>query len=219
VRALLFGPVALAALALAPPLADPQAPPSPSALAQRLQTHYDSIRDFSADFAHSYTGAIMTTEERGTVLIKKPGRMRWTYGPPSRQQIVSDGSQVYTYIPADAVVYVSPMPAPGDAEEAALFLTGRGSLVDDFTPSMPAAQPAGLWRLTLTPKRPQVDFTTLTLIVARQSLELGGMETTDNQGGISTFSFSNLRENRGLPNSQFVFDLSKLPRNVQVIRR
>lgn len=218
-RSVLLPQVALAALAVAPLPAARQAVPSPAELAQRLQAHYDTVRDFSADFTHAYTGRIMKTEERGTVLVKKPGRMRWSYGPPSRQEIVADGSEIYTYIPDDAVVYVSPMPAAGDAEEAALFLTGRGSLVRDFTPSMAPAQPTDAWRLTLTPKRPQVDFTTLTLIVGRRTLRLGGMETTDSQGGISTFTFTNLRENRGLPDSRFVFDLDKLPRTVQVIRR
>jgi outer membrane lipoprotein carrier protein len=214
-------PLALAALAAAPgPAAAPQATPSPGELARRLQAHYDTVRDFSADFTHSYTGGIMKApDQHGTLLVKKPGRMRWTYGPPSRQQIVSDNSQIYTYIPKDAVVYVSRMPAAGDAEEAALFLTGRGSLVDDFTPAMTPPQPDRAWRLTLTPKRPQVDFTTLTLVVARDTLELRGMDTVDDQGGTSTFLFTNLRENRGLPDSRFVFDLSTLPHNVQVIRR
>ena len=50
------------------------------------------------------------TTERGTVVIKRPGRMRWVYTAPERKEFVSDGTKIYAYFPADKQVIVSPAP-------------------------------------------------------------------------------------------------------------
>ncbi len=69
---------------------------TPEAMAKALQARYQGIRDFSADFVQTYRGGVLRTQtsERGTVLIKKPGRMRWTYTSPERKEFVSDGQKV-----------------------------------------------------------------------------------------------------------------------------
>ncbi len=69
--------------------------PAPDALAKSLQQRYQGIRDFSADFVHSYRGGVLRTQtqERGTVSVKKPGRMRWTYTAPEKKEFVSDGRE------------------------------------------------------------------------------------------------------------------------------
>ena len=107
----------------------------------------------------------------------------------------------------------SAMPAGDDASTALLFLAGRGNLTRDFTASLPADQPAGEWRLTLRPRASQADFETLTLEVDRTSLTFRGLVVVDAQGGTSAFRFTNMRENRGLPDSDFVFSI---PRGVEV---
>src|SRR5690242_14363394 len=81
-------------------------------LAQALQKRYDGIKDFSADFVHTYKGGALkkTLSEKGRVQIKKPGRMRWDYTAPEAKLFVSDGTKVYFYIPAEKQVLVSPVP-------------------------------------------------------------------------------------------------------------
>src|SRR6266545_2025005 len=68
-------------------------------LAQALQKKYDGIRDFSADFVHGYQGGALrkTLTERGHLLVKKPGKMRWEYKAPEEKLFVSDGVQMYSY--------------------------------------------------------------------------------------------------------------------------
>ena len=72
-----------------------QSRPAPEALARALQQRYQGIRDFSADFVHTYRGGVLRTQttERGAVSIKKPGRMRWVYTTPEKKEFVSDGRQ------------------------------------------------------------------------------------------------------------------------------
>ena len=195
--------------------ADPTAPE----LAQALQRKYDSIKDFSADFVHAYAGGVLRKQitERGHLLIKKPGKMRWEYKSPEEKLFVSDGVKMYSYVPQDKQVIVSTVP-PGDrAATPMLFLAGRGNLTRDFTPSLvdaPSGTAAGLRALKLVPKTAQQDFDWLTLVVDPASLAIRGLVTVDAQGGTSSFSFTNLQENVGLADKEFVF---KIPRGVDVV--
>ena len=77
------------------------------ALARALQQRYQTITDFSADFVHTYRGGVLRTQtrERGTVKIKKPGKMRWVYTAPERKEFVSDGVKIYSHIPQDRQVH------------------------------------------------------------------------------------------------------------------
>src|ERR1700750_2566093 len=72
-------------------------------LAAALQKKYDGIKDFSADFTHVYEGGVLRKQitERGRLIVKKPGKMRWDYSAPEQKQFVSDGVKMYSYIPQD----------------------------------------------------------------------------------------------------------------------
>lgn len=182
-----------------------------------LQAHYNTVRDFTAEFQHQYRGGILrqSLTESGHVKIKKPGRMYWTYTEPEKKEFVSDGAKIYTYVPADKLVVISDMPKGDEASTALLFLTGQGDLVRDFRAGTPPTPPAGLWQLDLIPKTTQADFTALSLIVEPKTLRLRGLTSTNAQDGVSTFLFRNLRENTGLADNQFAF---KIPRGVEVRR-
>ncbi len=127
--------VVLVVLLSSPVLGSAQTGQSPEALAKALQARYQSVRDFTADFVQIYRGGVLRTETResGTVAVKKPGRMRWTYTSPERKEFVSDGLKMYAYIPEDKQVTVSNVPADSEAPTPVLFLAGKGDLVKDFT--------------------------------------------------------------------------------------
>jgi len=72
--------------------------PDQQTLASRIQQHYETVRDFRANFTHGYEGGVLrkTTVEYGTVAVRKPGRMRWTYTKPEEKTFVSDGVKLYS---------------------------------------------------------------------------------------------------------------------------
>jgi outer membrane lipoprotein carrier protein len=193
---------------------------SPAAqLAQALQLKYDSIKDFSADFVHTYQGGVLRKQltERGHVLIKKPGRMRWEYQSPEKKLFVSDGVKIYSYVPEDNQVIVSPVPEGDRAGAPVLFLAGKGNLTRDFTPEIvdvPAGFPPQTRAIKLVPRVPQPDYDSLILVVDQPSLMLRGIVTIDTQGGQSAISFANLKENVGTPDKLFTFSI---PRGAEVI--
>jgi outer membrane lipoprotein carrier protein len=193
--------------------------PTAAGLAEALQKKYDGIKDFSADFVHTYRGGVLRKQltEKGRLLVKKPGKMRWDYSAPEQKQFVSDGVKVYSYIPVDKQVIVGTVPQGDAAGTPALFLAGKGDLTRDFTASLvdpPSGSPAGVRALKLVPRKPQPDYDWLVLLVEPGSLLLRGMVTADAQGGTSMFSFENLKENVGLADREFTF---RMPRGVDVI--
>jgi outer membrane lipoprotein carrier protein len=188
------------------------------ALARAVQTHYQSVKDFTADFEQSYMGGALKrkTVERGTVAIRKPGRMRWDYTAPEKKLFVSDGTRMYFHVPADKQVRVSALPTDGRLPTPILFLAGRGDLLRDFKVEEIAAPggASGARALRLRPVRPEPEYDSLTLVVDGSSYAFRQLIVVDGQGGTSTFSFTNLRENVGVPDSRFVFTM---PKGVDVI--
>jgi outer membrane lipoprotein carrier protein len=188
-------------------------------LAAALQRKYDGIKDFSADFSHTYEGGVLHKQitERGHLLVKKPGKMRWDYSTPETKQFVSDGLKMYSYIPQDKQVIVATVPPDEDAPTPTLFLAGKGNVTRDFTPSLaetPAGMPAGSRALKLVPKSRQRDYDWLVLVLDPGTLSIRGLLTVDEQGGKSSFFFTNLKENVGLADKEFAF---KIPRGVDVV--
>lgn len=191
---------------------------SADALARNIQTKYDRISDFSADFVHSYRGGVLKQQatERGQLLVKKPGKMRWEYTSPEKKTFVSDGHKLYSYMPQDKQVIVSTMPPDDQAPAPALFLTGKGNITRDFVVTFDkvAEAPQGTLAIRLTPKKHEPEYNSLTLVVQPGTFNLVMLVTVDPQGGRSVFTFTNLRENVGLGDNQFVFNM---PRGVDVM--
>jgi outer membrane lipoprotein carrier protein len=206
----------LLVLSLVPVAMGAQGRPAPEALAKSLQQRYQGIRDFSADFVHSYRGGVLRTQtrERGTVAIKKPGRMRWVYTDPEKKEFVADGQKVYSYIPQDKQVIVTDVPPDNEATTPALFLAGKGDISRDFTAAYADNPAPGTVALKLTPRKPEPEYEYLVVGIDPGSLQIRSLTTRDRQGGESTLSFNNLKENRGLTDKEFAF---RIPRGVDVI--
>src|ERR1700687_1314876 len=188
-------------------------------LAEALQRKYDASRGFATDFVHTYRGGVLNTQliERGRLLVKKPGKMRWEYTAPEKKLFVSDGVKIYSYVPEDKQVIVSDVPSGDRLTTPVLFLAGKGNLTRDFSPSftdLPPGAAPGSRALKLVPKTAQPDYDWLVVVVDAVTLGLRGLVYSDPQGGTSTFLFTNLKENAGMTDKDFDF---KVPRGVDVV--
>ena len=194
----------------------PAAPPLPQLL-DRLQAHYDRIADFSADFEHRYAGGVLLTAdiERGTLHVSRPGQWRFDYISPEPKLFICDGTTISSYFPAERQVIVSPVPDGPAASTPVSFLAGEGDLRRDFTARYTARpSPAGAWAVELRPVRDDAGYESLTLSIDPLTLDVLEMATTDFQGGVSTYAFSNFKRNQGLSDTLFVLDV---PADVEVI--
>jgi outer membrane lipoprotein carrier protein len=204
-----FGLGASVAAALA------QAPQNADAVARALQHHYAGVRDFSAEFTHTYKGGVLRTQtrEQGTVKVKKPGRMRWVYTTPERKEFVSDGRKIYSYIPADRQVIVGAVPPDDQASSPALFLAGKGDITRDFVATGAESTVPGTIAVKLTPRRPEPEYDYLVVSADPVTFQIRALTTRDRQGGESTLLLTKLKENQGISDKEFGF---VIPRGVDV---
>jgi len=204
--------VALAG-ALAGPAAAAAAPPaSAEELARRLEQRQRSLSDLTARFVQTYRSGVIGREviERGVVSIKRPGRMRWDYREPEKKTFVSDGKTFYFYVPADRQVIVRDQ--AGDHGVPALLLSGRGKLLDQFEAGLETAPP-GLTRLRLVPRRTDPEIEKIFVDVDAEA-RIRAIQVFDAEGNVSRFEFDDIRENVGLKDRLFRFEV---PRGVEVV--
>ena len=108
--------------------------PSLDEIVTRVQTQYDTHADFKAHFVQESMVKSLGKKQvsEGTVSFKKPGKMRWTYQKPFKQEIISDGKTLWNYRPEDQQVMVSQMSQAVQGKVPSTFLAGLGNLKLDF---------------------------------------------------------------------------------------
>ena len=197
-------------------ISSPDARPPASDVAAALQRKYDSIKDFTATFRQTYEGGVLRPKasEGGTVSVKKPGKMRWDYTGAEKKLFVSDGQTMYLYFPNDKQVMKNAVPTQDEATSAVLFLMGKGNIVRDFTVRWAEGVSDTTYRLRLDPKTRQAEYDWLEITADRETLRIVGLTAADAQGGRSSFTFSNFKENLGLADKIFQFTV---PRGTEVI--
>jgi outer membrane lipoprotein carrier protein len=93
-----------------------------------VDQHYDHIHTLEAKFAETYKGAGMTRTESGTLLLKKPGRMRWEYDQPRSKLFLTDGSTAWFYVPGEQQARRTPVKQLEDLRSPLRYLLGKTKL-------------------------------------------------------------------------------------------
>jgi outer membrane lipoprotein carrier protein len=200
----------LALLLLSAPAPDPSA----RGLVRAIEEHQARTLDLVARFSQSYRSGMLGREivERGLVWVKRPGRTRWEYKEPEAKLFISDGRSFYFYVPADRQVLVSEQDPRHSL--AARLLSGAGGLLDEFEASLEAPPEDRVMRLRLVPRTAQSDVTSAT-VDAEPDGRIRAVLIEDLQGNRTRFRFESVRENTGVPDRLFRFEL---PKGVEVIR-
>ncbi len=183
-------------------------------LVRAIEEHHARLTDMVARFEQSYRSGMLGREitERGVVSIKRPGRMRWEYKDPEPKLFVSDGHSFYFYVPADKQVVVSEQDPKRSL--AARLLSGQGGLAEEFDATLETPSEEGVMRLKLVPKQPQADVERAT-IDAEPNGRIRSIRLEDPQGNRTRFRFEAVRENTGLEERLFRFEV---PKGVEVVR-
>jgi len=192
-------PLALLALLCA------AAPPDGAALAREVQAFYERTRDLEAGFVQTYAYAAGGRRQvsRGTLRVKKPGKLRWDYQAPEKKTIVVNGSRLTQYEPEENQVYLDEHFDASAMSAAVTFLLGRGSLEKEFVPRADAAG-----RLVLVPRVPDARVAEVVLTVGEGG-EVTSTRVTDASGNVNELVFDHLRRDVGLDDRVFVLDLPK----------
>ncbi len=173
-------------------------------LALKIDSHYNHLKTLKADFSEHYRGMGMDRTETGTVMMKKPGRMRWSYNAPVGKLFVLDGKFAYSYTPGDSQAERTPAKRLDDMRSPLRLLLGHTQLEKELVNLRLMQTPQG-FRLTGQPKYEQQGMQSLELDTSAdgviQSIRIEQMD-----GGSTEFHFTKMEENVPLPESEFTFN-------------
>jgi outer membrane lipoprotein carrier protein len=202
-----------------------------------LEKGYAGLQDVQADFSQKTSIAAINREQKGSgeVLLKRPASatamFRFNYSRP-KQQIISNGRQVWFYTPESKQVMVNSVAEmfAGGNSIALSYLTGLGHVSRDFKVTFAAKDQDknGNFQLELTPKKASPVLARLELTIAAEAVkQLQGTgevknifpvisSTVHDAGGNRTrIDYSRVRVNRGISDRNFNF---KIPAGVEVIK-
>jgi outer membrane lipoprotein carrier protein len=186
-------------------------PPDAESLLSRFDARSRTIHDFTAKFTQTYrSGALgRALVESGTLKVKRPSRMLFEYLNPDKKLFVADSDRYYFYVPRDKQVMVQDQ--RGDRRATARVLA-EGRILEHFKCVGEETDPLGR-KLILAPldKDPSVARVS---IVLDSELRLVALEIKDAEGSTSRLVFEGFKENVGLKDSEFHFEV---PKGVEVI--
>jgi outer membrane lipoprotein carrier protein len=202
-RKMLCGGQLLAAVFMSA-LLPAQQGPSAHELAQRVDHHYNQLHSLKAGFTESYEGLGMQRTESGTLLLVKPGKMRWDYSSPAGKLFLLDGKYAWFYTKGDPQVQRMLSKQLDDLRSPLRFLLGHTELEKEMDTLTMA--PAGEGRYTLSgqPKGQEQRVSKLALTVTADGT-IVGIEIDEADGAITRFAFSGEAANAAIAAEEFRF--------------
>jgi outer membrane lipoprotein carrier protein len=184
--------------------------PTAAELAKKVDQHYNHLHSLEARYTERYQGMGMDRTETGTLTLEKPGRMRWAYDSPPGKLFLLDGTNAISYTPGDAQATQFPEKRLDDLRSPLRFLLGHTALekeLRDLSVTLvpldgtPAQTGYTLWG---TPVGIEQRVHALAVTVDAQGV-IHALRIEETDGAITTFTFSEMRENAPVNEGEFRF--------------
>jgi outer membrane lipoprotein carrier protein len=188
------------------------APPTAKALAKTVGAHYNHLQSLSAHFTERYQGMGIDRTESGTLLLSKPGRMRWAYnsgasGESTGKLFILDGKYAINYTPGDAQATRMPARQLDDLRSPLRFLLGHTDLtreLGDLTVTLVTGPPRPTYTLSGTPEGALQSVQSIGLTVDPAG-QIESMRIQQTDGSTTSFTFTDIRENVTTDAADFTF--------------
>jgi chaperone LolA len=164
----------------------------------RVEAYLSGLNSVVANFSQTSADGSAGT---GKFFMKRPGKMRWQYAPPTPLLLVSDG-KVVTYYDAglDQVTYI------GVDDTLAGFLARKDIKLESESTRLTKFEAVdGLIRATIVQKKKPADGS-LTLEFSDNPLEIKNMIAVDATGNATTVKLANAQFGPVLDDKLFVFE-------------
>jgi outer membrane lipoprotein carrier protein len=180
-----------------------------AAVVAGLQDWLDGTRTLEMQFRQSLvSGALGTAAtESGRLYLERPGRIRWDYLDPEKKIALLIGDRTELYLEEESALYRGRLSA--DQGLLPRLLAGRDRVDALFVARLVATPPGrgqGSTRLKLVPKGDHAALTEVILTLRPPAFGIEGAEVLDETGNRTTYTFSNARRNKPLPEGLFAFE-------------
>ena len=187
---------------------DATAAAGPEEIALKLQRTYEKTSSFQAEFTQSTSlqQSRRQREGKGTMIISKPGLMRWDYREPDRQVFICDGQTMSMYFAKAEQMMVIPAREYLQSDVTYAFFVGTGDILRDFAPRFPPADYCCGERPTLQlfPRTEHGQVDHLDVWIDDRSL-VRRLRIVDHFGTVTELNFTNIRLNQPIDRDVFKF--------------
>lgn len=150
-------------------------------------------------------------QANGRMWLSRPGKFRWEVDAPYRQEVVSDGREVYLHDPDLEQVTVQELDQRVTHTPALLLSGSTSELTESYEVSR--QQQGGSETFRLVPKLPDTLFEELQMTFNDE--RLAALQMIDSTGQETVIEFSDIRINDDIADSRFAF---QIPAGTDVIR-
>lgn len=166
-------------------------------LVRKVDEHYNHLHTLRAHYTERYSGMGIDRTETGTLLLRKPGLMRWSYDQPPGKVFVLDGHFGWFYTPGDPQVERTPAKQLDDLRSPLRFLLGHTQLAKELdglttTPVGPSDRPTA-YEISGVPKGMENRVRMLTLTVSPSGV-IQRMKLEETDGATTEFDFTDQQE-------------------------
>jgi outer membrane lipoprotein carrier protein len=175
-------------------------------LLAKVEDHYNRTKTLQVSFTEQYTppGSIRRTES-GTLLLRKPGRMRGDYAQPKGKLFISDGKFLWLYTPDDNKAEKMPLKAMQDMRAPLAFLLGKLHFAKEFR-NLQAHAEGAVTRITGEPQTQDLPYTTVEFVVSAEN-RIQELKVTGFDHSILDFIFDQEKDDPPLDAKLFEFHL------------
>jgi outer membrane lipoprotein carrier protein len=173
-------------------------------IARKVDDHYNHLQSLKAQFNEQYEGLGMHRSESGTMLLRKPGKMRWDYQSTQGKVFVLDGKYAWFYSPGQSQVQRIPASQLDDLRSPLRFLLGHTKIESELSGLALASSGGGNFTLTGIPKGQEKRISKLSLTVTLTGT-ITGISIEEVDGAKTSFAFTAEEPNAAIQESQFHF--------------
>jgi outer membrane lipoprotein carrier protein len=181
-----------------------QQQPSAHDLAQRVDRRYNQLHSLKAQFTETYEGLGRIRTESGTLLLQKPGRMRWDYTNPSGKIFLLDGKYAWFYSKGAPQVQRISAKDVDDLRSPLRFLLGHTQLEKEIDRLAVAPAANGTFTLSGVPHGQDKRVQRLSLTVTPEGA-ITAIEIQETDGAVTRFTFAGEQKNVAIPAEAFRF--------------
>ena len=192
-----------ALLLLLPIASFAQTEPTAQQLAQRVDKYYNGLHSLRTAFTESFHGRGFDREESGILLLRKPGKMHWSYTNPPGKVFLLDGKYAWFYSPGDAQVERVSAAQLDDLRSPLRFLLGHTQLQKELDGLTLSTTEAGL-QLSGVPKGMHNRVEKIVLGVSADGV-IRSMVIDETDGARTAFTFKESQADAPAPDADFVF--------------
>ena len=157
-------------------------------LLKGVESRYNRAKTLQVLFHESYTPqGKPRRSESGTLMLRKPGRMRWDYDQPKGKLFVSDGKYLWLYTPSENRAERMKVQESEDMRAPLAFLLGKLNFQKEFRNLEGRAEGTGS-RIKAEPKTDNLPYSAVEFVVGADS-RIKEVKVTGYDHSILEFSF------------------------------